>query len=232
MAQAESLPQSFTYASAVQGKWELKARTDIEWFSQRPDGSRMAGTERVECQGTSPDIDFRLDGSGRIESLRFRFLGLPDQDGERNESTLLGDRLWLLVDDERWEFANVLSTSRFSNVPDAVTSDEQTEDEQIVVMPWRGHQAVRKNGTGPWLHISRLYERVIAARTLNWGFKSRDWTVVDKSIEENALPVTWKTRRYAIERAGLPEAINWCAELVRSELAYVLPAELLRHTKK
>jgi hypothetical protein len=69
------------------------------------------------------------------------------------------------------------------------------------------------------------------AKKLEWGFKSRDWTVIDRTIPENQLPEGWQHKRYKINNSGLAKAVSWCAERVASEKAYVLPDRILGKLK-
>jgi len=207
---------SFDYATAKIGKWELSATTEVNW----PDYGSELTVKNINCHGENGEITFDVDRSGGLR-LSVRFLGFADKNGNRDEITLLGDRLWLYIDGERWEFANIPARgSRFSNVEYPPPSSDD-------ILPiWTGFQGVRKIETDPWRKFDSVIERMISARTVQWSFKSRDWKVVDSKGPGNRLPRDWNRTRYPVDNARLAEAVNWCARQVSSDAAYILPANL------
>jgi hypothetical protein len=164
-------------------------------------------------------MEFSMSGAGALSSLRIRFSRDVERIGPQ-EATLLGDQLWLYIDGERWEYANIPGRSTFSNF------DYRKNEGGIVIGGWLGHQAVRKSHGGEWIHLSRFYERLIAAKRIEWGYKSRDWAVVNRHVTENQLPKGWETARYQINNAELRSAVSWCARQVGSRAPYVLPAHM------
>lgn len=219
-ALAQPRPDSFDFASSRSGAWELTATTDVKW-PERAGPGQLPTVADIYCRGESPQFAFTMAGTGALSFLRINFLGAPDSEGEREQLTLLGDRLWLHIDGERWEYANIASRSRaFSNLPYPPPA------ERGMILVWSGFQAVRRTEKDPWIHLSRLYERLIGARKIEWSFKSRNWKDVDSSIDENRLPAGWNTRRYPVDTRGLRDAVSWCARQVASDAAYVLPDRL------
>ncbi|MCW4462074.1 hypothetical protein OK349_10180 [Sphingomonas sp. BT-65] len=216
-ALAQQRPDSFDFATERSNGWDLKATTQVNW--RQPGG--LPTVTQIGCRGESPQFSFEMDSAGTLTSLRISFLGSPDEDGEREQITLLGDRLWLYIDGERWEYANIpLPSRQFSNLP----YPESKPGEIILI--WRGHQAVRRTESEPWRHVSRLYERLIAARKIAWSFKSRNWKDVDSSVPENRLPEGWNRVRYPVDNRGLGDAVTWCERQVASKAAFVLPDTL------
>jgi hypothetical protein len=69
--------------------------------------------------------------------------------------------------------------------------------------------------------LNRFNETLVNARRLEWGFISRDWTVVSHN-EANELPQKWQSRRYPIDNAKLRDAISWCSAQVASDAARTL----------
>jgi len=207
----------FDFASEKTPAWTLTARTNIFWPEENESGQpTIAG---IECRGESAQFSFSVNDAGELQWLRMTFLGAADRDGDRGETSLLGDHLWLYLDGERWEYANIpVRSIQFSNL-----DYPRMEGDGIITGGWRGHPALRKSPDQPWLHLSRFYERLVAAKKIAWGFKSRDWTVVDRNVAENRLPRAWQTTRYPIDNAGLQNAVSWCARQVSSDAAYVLP---------
>jgi hypothetical protein len=164
-----------------------------------------------------------MNSNGEFQWLRITFLGAPEKDGDREEITHTGDRLWLYVDGERWEYANIPSRfSQFSNL------DYPQPEGDIVTGGWVGHEVIRKRADQPWLHLSRVYERLIAAKKLQWSFKSRNWADVGKETAAKQLSSQWQTTRYPIDNTGLQHAVSWCARQATSDAAYVLPDGIKR----
>jgi hypothetical protein len=208
---------SFDFAEKQIGSWAMTATTYLD-RSDRADDQWSPTAVRVGCRGEAPQGSFMLN-DGAISSLRLRFLGPPRKDGGQNEITLLGDHLWLYLDGDRWEFANIPSRGqKFTN-----GNYPPVGKDEMVVTVWRGHQAVRRSEQDPWLDISMIYERLMDARKIEWGYKSRDWAVVDKSIRANRLPDHWTKTRYSVDNDKLRQAIVWCGQQVASDVAYVLP---------
>lgn len=217
-AAAQERLQEFDFAAGAIGEWELKASTTVGW-SQGQDGRWQPSVSAVECRGEAPHAGFSIDGAGNLGALRLNFLGPADADGDRNDITLLGDRLWLFIDGERWEFAHIPARRLFANI-------HYPMRDGAILPVWTGHRAVRAAEGLPWINFSRLYERLLAADTVEWGFKSRDWTAVDGAIPENRLPEGWETVRYVVDLGGLRDATAWCAEQVGSDAAYVFPGAI------
>jgi hypothetical protein len=210
---------SFDFAVMRTPAWALKATTNVNWG--HPPATRQPIVASVECRGESRQFDFNMSGSGEVSSLRARFLGKAEEDGEREEITLLGDHLWLYIDGERWEYANIPAHSaEFSNIPYLPSESD------IILSVWRGHQAVRRAEDQPWINLKLIYHRLITAKRIEWSFKSRDWAVVDQKNVKNQLPENWKNTRYEVDNEGLQAAIFWCARQVLSEDAYILPTNI------
>lgn len=207
---------TFESANAQGPGWTSKATTNVDLgdiVEKRP--PRVSG---VDCYGEGPAFEFRMDGTTDLTMLQLQFLGDPDSDGERDQITLIGDHLWLFIDNERWEYANIpVRSPVFKNV----AYPPQSSD--IVLSVWRGYQAVRRSEAEPWINLKLIYHRLIFAKKVRWGFKSRDWTVVDKSIADNDMPSGWQSKRYEIDIHGLRGAFDWCARHVSADDAYVLP---------
>ena len=217
MMQTEA--DSFDFAVMRTPTWTLTATTNVNW-GHSP-AIRYPTVAGVECTGESPQFAFNMSSSGGVSSLRAKLLGKADEDGEREEITLLGDRIWLYIDEERWEYANIPAHSReFSNIP------YPPPESDIILPVWRGYQVVRRAEDQPWVNLNLLYHRLITAKRIEWSFKSRDWTVVDMKNVENRLPRNWQTTRYRIDNEGLNDAIFWCARQVSSEKAYILPTRM------
>lgn len=227
-AQITRLPDKFTYAESEIENWEMKAITKIRWsyrdIRKRPNYPNI---DKIECLGESDDIQFSMSAEGSISWMNLGFHGEPDEDGYRRDLTTIGDRLWLYIDRERWEFARVgVPLATFSNVS-YPTSNE--EDENVIILTWRGYKAVRKSENEPLVHISRLYEKIISAKTIKWGFKSRDWDDIGSRTPSNELPKGWKRKRYSIKNSNLKSAVDWCSKQVQSRQARSLPPEVLRY---
>lgn len=219
---AQEASGSFDFAISKDSRWEMTATSHINW----PENKLLPTIANIDCRGESEQFSFELDRSGTL-SLMIRFLGLPDKDGERGEITLLGDRLWLYVDGERWEFAHIPKGSNaFTNI------QYPPQPEGDIILIWIGSRMVRKTERDPWQNLSRIQERLVVARKIEWSYKSRNWKDVDSSIPENRLPAGWNTRRYPIDNKGLGEAISWCSKQISSPAAFVLPAGLKPNTGK
>lgn len=204
-----------TFASTTIGSFELQAETEIDL----EDGQPYIGN--VTCYAASEDISFSVDREGRLTWLHFSFVGETDEDGNRPDLALLGDGIWLYVDGHRFEYRNIgTPTRQFRDYEYRADPD----DDGIMLPVWHGYQAVRERDSAPFMHMSRIYEQVIAARRLEWGFKSRDWKVVDRTVPGNQLPEGWETRRYPINKDRLIEALEWCTRQVVSEAAIALPS--------
>lgn len=209
-ASAEVLTsRSFDFATERTASWSLTATTKLN----RADPPAI---DHISCLGQNEQFGFSMNGSGALEWLNIKFLSNPEEDGDRSQITLLGDHLWLYVDGERWEYANIPFSSLLKNF-------KYSQPDGDIILMWRGHPAVRKGDSHPWLHLSRIYELLIAAQKIEWSYKSRDWTVVDKTVRDNQLPEGWQTTRYAIDNRGLEESVSWCAKQVSSDAAYTLP---------
>ena len=212
-----NLENSFDFATLRTPIWTLTATTNVHW--ERPPAVGYPIVSGIECTGRSDQFGFTMNGSGDVSWLAVSFLGKADEDGEREQLALLGDRLWLYIDGQRWEYANIPAHSgEFSNI-------EYPPPESDVILPlWRGHKAVRRNQDQPWINFNLLNHRLITAKRIEWSFKSRDWTVVNKRESANQLPKNWKNTRYKVDNEGLQDAILWCARQVSSKDAYILPA--------
>lgn len=218
MAEAD-LDDSFDFATLRTPGWTLTGTTNVNWG--RPRAIREPMVSSVECTGESEQFRFTMNASGDVSWLGLSFLGNPDEDGERENITLLGDRLWLYIDGERWEYANIPTHSRaFSNI------DYPPPESKEIILLWHGHKAVRRNQDQPWINFDLLYYRLITAKRIEWRFKSRNWADVDKSESADQLPKNWEKTRYKVDNKGLQDAILWCARQVSSKDAYILPAEI------
>ncbi len=218
-AATQSDDESFEFATRHTSSWVLTAATNVNW-PEGPDAGHPT-VASIGCRGESRQFDFSMTGAGDIDRLRARFLGNFDRDGEREEITLLGDHLWLYIDGARWEYANIPAHSTaFSNLQYPPPASD------LILPLWRGYQAVRKSADEPWVNLKLIYDRLVSARRMEWSFKSRDWSVVDKRNPKNALPENWRTQRYKIDTDGLHGAVLWCARQVASEAAYILPAAM------
>lgn len=205
-------PISFESGNAHGPAWTTKATTDVDRSGNGP--PRVSG---VRCFGEGPEFKFEMDGTTDLITFGLEFPGKPDSDDGQTQITLLGDHLWLFIDGERWEYANIpVRSFVFKNVAYAPPSD-------IQIMDWRGYQAVRRNEAEPWIHLKLIFHRLISAKQVRWGFKSRDWTVVDRTIPDNGLPSDWQSKRYDIDTHGLRDAFDWCARHVSGDEAYILP---------
>lgn len=213
----------FIFAEHSTPEWDLRATTSVNWRGNI-DGPWTEASS-VECFGESPQASFKVDGTGDLAWIHIKFLSDPDSDGERKHITSLADHLWLFIDGERWEYANISTRPRgFSNV-------EYPDHDVDIIAVWAGYQAVRKGEGQPWINFRLLYDRLLKARKVQWAFKSRDWELVDKDNPESQLPRDWRSRRYLVDRKGLTDAFFWCARQVSSESAHVLPDRLLKKVK-
>ncbi|WP_447725992.1 hypothetical protein [Sphingomonas koreensis] len=211
---------SFDFAVMRTPTWALTATTNVDW--RHFPAARYPTVASIECNGESQQFHFSMDSTGDVSWLHARLLGTADDDGERNEITLLGDRIWLYIDGERWEYANIPEHSgAFSNIL------YPAPESDIIVSSWRGYQAVRRAEDQPWINLKLIYHRLITAMRIEWSFKSRDWAVVDKNNVANQLPRNWRNTRYKVDNQGLHDAVFWCARQVSSEDAYILPARML-----
>jgi hypothetical protein len=208
---------SFQFARTINRGWTLEAETELVW--SRSNDTGLPSISSIICRGQGEQVNFTMNGSGEIGGLSINFLGDPEKDGDRSQITLIGDRLWLYIDGQRWEYAKIAARSLLTNVAYPPTEGD-------ILLLWTGHSAVRADEGKPWLHISRIYEKLIAAKSVSWSYKSRNWKDVDQSISENRLPVGWQAKRYKINAAGLGSAVDWCAQQVRSDMAYKLPPQL------
>ncbi|MBS0475879.1 MAG: hypothetical protein JSR28_12165 [Proteobacteria bacterium] len=211
-ASADQTQQHSVFAKGRIGTFDLHATTDINWNNDEP----YAGD--VECYGRNEDIQFLINGTGELR-LWFTFRGNQDRNGDRENLTLIGDHVWIFADRSKFEFMNIpVTNGRFLNYEyRPVTADPDA----VILSVWRGHPALRRNGKGAYVHMNRFNETLVNAKKLEWGFISRDWTVVSHS-EANALPKGWQTRRYPIDNANLSEAISWCSAQVASDGARTL----------
>jgi len=202
--------------------WTLAATTYVDWVAASE--ASYPKVASVECTGESAQFSFRMNSSGALESLHTRLLGEADEDGDREEITRLGDRIWLYIDGERWEYAQIPSHSdEFSNIsyPPPETS--------IIIGLWHGFRAVRKSDDQPWINFDLLNHRLMTAKQIEWQFKSRNWADLENEDVDRELGPSWQTTRYRIDNEGLNDAIMWCARQVSSESAYILPDEVLEN---
>lgn len=217
---AQNLPRQFDFAKLKVGDWSLRAETEIMWAEEQ--SKKFPRIEEVNCYGQSPDADFSMNSSAAVD-LMLRFRG-PDEDGGLGEITATGDHLWLYVDGERWEYANIeRRPSELLNVEYPVYNRE----EEIIIPVWRGFQAVRKSPKDPWTNFDLIQGKLLSAKKLAWGFKSRDWNVVNRELNE--LPNGWQNARYLIDSTHWREVTDWCSRQVASEEARTLPADLLKY---
>lgn len=204
---------SFVFAVKRSPTWVLTATTNVNW-----DGS-TATVASVQCRGESDQFNFEMNSAAAISWLVPDFVVNAGADDDQGQSPLLGDHLWLYIDGERWEYANIPShPAEFSNVT------YPSIEGGITTGDWRGYSAVRMNESQPWINLAMIYDRLIAAKRIEWSFKSRDWTVVDKKETANSLPKNWQNLRYKVDNTGLQDAVSWCARKVVSKDAYIFPA--------
>lgn len=127
---------SFDFAVSHTAAWSLKATTNVNWNTDRPDLPPTISS--VSCQGESPQLSFEVNDTAGVASLRIRFLGQVKPDGDQDEITSIGDHLWLYIDGTRWEYANISARpSEFSNV------NYPKSDDEIIMTIWRGYHAIR-----------------------------------------------------------------------------------------
>ncbi len=215
---------SFDFAVERTAAWSLKATTNVNWNTDSPNVSPTISS--VSCRGESRQIDFEVNDAADVASLTTRFLGQVKPDGEQDEITLIGDHLWLYIDGTRWEYANIYARpSEFRNIK------YPRSDDEIIMTVWRGYHAIRATYGDPWINIRVLYDRIINAQKLEWGFKLRDWENVNQGVLENRLPADWRTRRYKIDNTGLKQAVKWCAGQITSKAAYSLPSNMQLPTR-
>ena len=204
--------RSFAFDELRTPDWILRATTNLNW--KQGDGQYPV-VDSIECVGDGSQFSFTMDSRTDLSWLQMNFLGAPVDDLHK---VYTGDHLWLYVDGERWEYAQIPAhTYQLSNVD--YPPSEQTE----IIGVWNGHRAVRRTEGEPWLNLRLIYRRLIEAKKLEWSFKSRASRVIDKTIAENLLPKGWRHTRYRINNSGLAKAVAWCAERVASQRAYVLP---------
>jgi hypothetical protein len=208
-------PEEFTFSQQTIGSFRVSARTRLLWREGQPT------IRSIDCLGDSQDIEFVVAQNGQIERLQLNFTGEANENGSKPQITLLGDHLWLYVDDQRYEFANFQRESRVANFAYAPV---ESSEEQVVMPQWIGHSAVRRSSAEPFMDMSRIYSSLIAARRLQWQFKSRDWSLVDGRESSNRLPDGWQSHRYSIDNLNLEEAIGWCTIQVALPIARRLPA--------
>ena len=219
--QAAPQANEFEFAKTKLAKFELRAKTDIVW------GERGPSISDITCFGDNQDISFVIDRSTKINFLRFAFRGPPASDGDREQITLLGDTLWLFIDGKKYEYRNIPYVPTFTNHPLSPGSPDE-----IVVMPWRGYQAVQVASGNGFVNLSRIYHEIMAAKRIEWAFKSRNWKQVDPKVPGNVLPSGWQTRRYEINSRDLATAVDWCSRAVTSDNAKRLPPALMKVGQK
>ncbi len=139
---AQTPPRGFDFARTKIGDWSLRAETQILWRVDQ--GNMLPRVEDVNCFGQSADADLSVTADTQLDFF-IRFRG-PSQDGDLGEITATGDHLWLYIDGERWEYANIeLRPSKLLNLKYPVSN----RDDEIITLVWRGHQAVRKSPKDP-----------------------------------------------------------------------------------
>ncbi len=219
---AQTLPREFEVAKLKIGDWSLRAKTEIIWSEEQ--GRKFPRIEEINCYGQSEHADFSMNSSAAVD-LMLRFRG-PDEDGGLGEITAAGDHLWLYIDGERWEYANIeRRPSELLNIKYPVYDREN----EIIIPVWRGFQAVRKSPEDAWTNFDLIQGKLLSAKKLAWGFKSRDWNVVDRGLNE--LPKGWQNARYLIDNTHWREATDWCSRQVASEEARTLPADFLKYVE-
>ncbi|MBL0925002.1 MAG: hypothetical protein IBJ12_11130 [Sphingomonadaceae bacterium] len=220
---AQTPPTDFDFAKAKIGDWSVKAETEVLWSIDQ--GKLLPRVENVNCYGQSADADLSLNSAMQL-NLFIRFRG-PGEDGDIGEITLIGDHLWLYVDGERWEFANIeRRPSALLNVSYPVNNDK----DQIIIPVWRGFQAVRKTTKDSWKNFDLIQDKLLSAKKLAWSFKSRDWAVVNRELNE--LPKGWETSRYPIDNTHWRAVNEWCSRQIASDSARTLPTDLLKYTEQ
>jgi hypothetical protein len=219
-ATGQTNKESFDFAVMHTPTWDVTATTNVFW--PEPAGTRGPTVAGVECRGEGSQFNFSMNSSRKVIWLRPTFVGKARNKGERDELAYTGDHLWLYLDNEKWEYANIPARSdEFSNIK------YPRPESDIITGGWRGYQAVRRSEGEPWLNIDIIYLRIISAKRIEWSFKSRDWTAIDPNVVENRLPENWEKTRYPINNEGLAAAVSWCAKHVSSEDAYILPKKML-----
>ncbi|TCM00014.1 hypothetical protein C8J41_1276 [Sphingomonas sp. PP-CC-3G-468] len=219
-ATAQTDKESFNFAVMHTPTWVVTATTNVFW--PEPAGAREPTVASVECRGEGSQFNFNMNSSRKLVWLSPTFVGKARNKGERDELAYTGDHLWLYLDNEKWEYANIPARSgEFSNVK------YPRPESDIITGGWRGYQAVRRSEGEPWLNIDLIYLRIISAKRIEWSFKSRDWTAINPNVVQNRLPENWQKTRYPITNDGLAAAVSWCAKHVASEDAYILPRRML-----
>ena len=221
--QAASQADEFEFARTNLANFELRAKTDVVW------GERGPSIADVTCFGDNQDISFVVDRSTKINFLRFAFRGPSASDGDREQITLLGDTLWLFIDGKKYEYRNIPYVPTFTNRP---LSPAPASADEIVILTWRGYQAVQPASGNGLIDLSRIYHDIMAAKRIEWAFKSRNWKQVDQKVPDNALPSGWQTRRYKIDTRDLDKAVAWCSRSVTSDEAKRLPPALMNVKQK
>jgi hypothetical protein len=203
-AMTQSNDDSFDFAVMRTPAWVLTATTSVNW--SEPPTAGYPTVASVECRGESRQFVFDVNRSAEISWLRTRFLGKADEDGERDEITLLGDRLWLYIDGERWEYANIPTHSaEFSNI-------QYPPPKSDIVLPvWRGYQAVRRAEDQPWINLKLIYYRLINADQIEWSFKSR---LDGRRQEKCKKPASKRLAKYTLQ--GRQRGSANCHLLVRA----------------
>jgi hypothetical protein len=217
---AQPFPREFDFAKTKIGDWTVRAETQISWSDEK--GKQLPRVEDVNCYGQSDDAVLSVNAAAKLDVI-LHFRG-PDDDGELADITATGDHLWLYIDGERWEYANL---PRRSDELLNVNYPAYEQNDEIIIPVWRGFQAVRKSTDDPWTNFDTIVGKVLSAKKLAWGFKSRDWAVVNR--EHNELPKGWQKARYVINNAYWQEVANWCSRQVASDTARTLPIDLMKH---
>ena len=213
-------PGHFVFAEAETGDWELSAQTSLTWQDRAENGWLPYVGETI-CHGQSQDISFTLDATGAMQSMQLSFHGDPDERDNRDQITLLDDELLLWLDGEPWHYRAI--GARNAELDGIDYPRPEAAGETIILPVWRGHRAVRRSESDPWINVRRIDERLVAARVLAWSFAAPS---PYRDNPDNTLPDGWQSHRYEIRNAGLRDAIDWCSAAVASPAARQLPPDL------
>jgi hypothetical protein len=155
-----------------------------------------------------------------IENVRVLFRTSDDERYDGGGSTLLGDILWLRIGSTRVETVMVpfpRTSRRFLNFP--YPPPQQNEESEDILPLFRGYQAYRTSSNSPWLPMARLFDQLLAARTITWGFG----VLSEHRDNFENLPRNWRSGSYRVVNSALRSALDWCDHNIDSPAARTLP---------
>jgi hypothetical protein len=210
LTQAESLPNSFTFAQEEFSGWRTEATTEIrrQRFNEGRDVPPVVADVRcrAERNGISVTVDRR--GTHGIE-----FGGRLDIDGDGEEDDAFqDDQVHSLRIGRRSYQAKIVYTAFFPwRFRDVIYPGDSGVDTIIPLVPSR--LAVRSSATAPWLDVLTLLDDLLEARSVRIGYGE----IVDGQVPSMSY--------FDVPLRGLGPALAWCDRQIHSDRAYRLPAD-------